>query len=430
MVVRFVYAAMLCCLVAWFAACQTETAKDGGEDAIRIGLIYPFSGPNAATGGDLQAGADLAAELVNSSFDLRIPLAKTTGLPGQKGARIKLLYRDSQGDPQTAAEHLEELVNDQGVAAVAGCYSSTVTAAASERAEMLEIPFLNAASTSPLLTRRNFKWFFRTTPDDSMFAQNFFAFLSDLSTQKGIEIPRRLSLVYENRLWGTGVAQAEKRMAQKHDFDVVEDIPYDANGEQFEDELQRVKMSLPGVIMQASYERDAIVFMQGYKRRQINPIAILAMNGGFISPRFLEKLGRDGEFVLSREVWALDIAKRKPLVEEVNELFKERYGRNMTGNSARAFTGLIVLAEAINRARGPEPKQLRDALLDTAITAEQLIMPWEGVVFDSKTGQNTMGRGIIVQVQGGRYRTVWPTELSDQPVIWPMPRWSERGNES
>ncbi len=166
--------------------------------------------------------------------------------------------------------------------------------------------------------------------------------------------------------------------------------------------------------------------MKGYKEKHINPTAILAMNSGFISPSFLEKLGKDGEYVLSREVWALDIGRKKPLVTAVNDLFNKKYGTNMTGNSARSFTGLIVLADAINRASTLEPENIRKALMETKISGEQLIMPWDGVRFDPDTGQNILGKGIIVQVQGGQYRTVWLWELSENPVIWPMPTWSER----
>jgi branched-chain amino acid transport system substrate-binding protein len=52
-------------------------------------------------------------------------------------------------------------------------------------------------------------------------------------------------------------------------------------------------------------------------------------------------------------------------------------------------------------------------------------MPWGGVQFDA-SGQNTKGAGIIVQVQDGKYATVWPFELASKDVIWPMPAWDKR----
>ena len=52
-------------------------------------------------------------------------------------------------------------------------------------------------------------------------------------------------------------------------------------------------------------------------------------------------------------------------------------------------------------------------------------MPWVGIKFDDN-GQNTLGSGIIVQVQNGKYVTVWPFELASAEVIWPMPAWTKR----
>ena len=108
-------------------------------------------------------------------------------MPNRGNRKLQVIYRDSKSSPEVAAALVEELVHQEHVKGIMGCYSSTVTAAASERAEMLRVPFLNAASTSPTLTQRGFKWFFRTTPHDEMFAQNFFTFLSEFS-KKGTHV--------------------------------------------------------------------------------------------------------------------------------------------------------------------------------------------------------------------------------------------------
>ena len=63
--------------------------------------------------------------------------------------------------------------------------------------------------------------------------------------------------------------------------------------------------------------------------------------------------------------------------------------------------------------------------LELTANANQLIMPWDGVKFDS-AGQNTLGRGILVQIVGGQYHTVWPFNLATRDVAWPMPKWDQR----
>src|SRR5262249_51786775 len=139
----------------------------------------------------------------------------------------------------------------------------------------------------------------------------------------------------------------------------------------------------------------------------------------------IRTLGRDAEYVITREVWALDLANRNPLIRAVNDLYFSRYKTNFTGNSSRTFTGLLVMADAINRAKTTEPEAIRKALAATDLPAEQLIMPWEGVKFD-ENGQNVLGRGILVQIIDGKYNTVWPFSMASRDVVWPMPKWDQR----
>jgi branched-chain amino acid transport system substrate-binding protein len=52
-------------------------------------------------------------------------------------------------------------------------------------------------------------------------------------------------------------------------------------------------------------------------------------------------------------------------------------------------------------------------------------MTWKGVKFD-ETGQNVLGTPCIVQIQGGQFRTVYPSDIASSKIIFPMPEWSER----
>ena len=113
-----------------------------------------------------------------------MPLAKTAGLPNLKGAKIKIIPGDHQGKPEVGMAEAERLITQEKVVAIIGCYNSAVTATASQAAERYGIPFLNDSSSSPSLTERGFKWFFRTTPHDDMFSENFFIFLNDLRRRR------------------------------------------------------------------------------------------------------------------------------------------------------------------------------------------------------------------------------------------------------
>jgi branched-chain amino acid transport system substrate-binding protein len=52
-------------------------------------------------------------------------------------------------------------------------------------------------------------------------------------------------------------------------------------------------------------------------------------------------------------------------------------------------------------------------------------MTWEGIKFD-ESGQNTLVKAIIVQLQAGKYYTVWPFDVATRDVIYPIPAWKDR----
>jgi branched-chain amino acid transport system substrate-binding protein len=415
-IARIFSAFLLLCALSFSANAQEE---------IRIGAIYPLTGAAASTGLEMKNALEMAVELINNgSQGLNLPLSEGKGLPRLKGAKIKLIFADHQANPQVGATEAERLITQEKVVALIGCYHSNVTLTASAVAERYGIPFLTAESSSVTLTQRNLKWFFRTTPHDEVFVANFFEFFKDLEKKKGVK-PKRIALMNENTLFGTDTTKLEEKFAADHGYNIVEKVVYPAKSAQLTSEVQRLKAANPDLIMQASYVGDAILSMKTYKELGLNPDAILANNAGFNDSEFLKTLGKDGNYVLSREVWALDLTSRNPLIKQANDIYAKKYGTDFNGNSARSFTGIYALADAINRAGSTQPEAIRKALSETNIPGAKLIMPWAGIKFDA-TGQNTLGSGIIVQVLDGKRVTVWPFDLASKEVVWPMPSWDKR----
>ncbi len=396
------------------------------QQEVKIGVLYPLTGPGASVGAELRSALELAADIVNNGAPgiAGLPLSEGKGLPNLKGAKIKLIFADHQANPQTGATEAERLITQEKVVALVGAYNSAVTATASQIAERAGIPFLNPESSSASLTQRNFKWFFRTTPHDDLFVHNAFEFLKELEARKGIKAGVIASL-NENGLWGTETTRLQTRLAADYKQNLVKQISYPAKTTQLTSEVQTLKAANPNLVLQSSYTADAILSMKTYKELGFSPDMILANNAGFTDTDFVKTLGKDAEYVITREVWALDLASRNPLIKQVNDLFNSRYKINFTGNSSRTFTGLMVMADAINRAGSTEPEAIRKALVATDMPGSKLIMPWKGVKFDA-TGQNTLGQGILAQIIGGKYNTVWPFEMASREVVWPMPKWDQR----
>jgi len=403
-----------------------SSASAFAQQEIRIGVIYPLTGAAASTGAELKDALEMAADIVNNGAkDVPgLPFAAGGGLPNLKGAKIKLIFADHQGNPQVGASEAERLISDEHVVALIGCYNSNVTLTASQVAERNHIPFLNPESSSASLTDRGFKWFFRTTPHDNLFVNNFFEFLKELKEKKKIDV-KRIALFNENTQWGTETTALEKTLAADRGIAVGASVLYPAKSTQLTSEVQTLKGGTPQVVMQSSYLGDALLSMKTYRELGFSPDMILANDAGFADTEFVKTLGKDADYIISREVWSLDLADHNPLIKSANDLFNNRYKINFTGNSARTFTGFMVMADAINRAGSTDPEAIRKALSETNIPGNKLIMPWKGVKFDEK-GQNTLGQGILVQIIGGKYVTVWPFDLAAHDIVWPMPKWDQR----
>ena len=409
---------------ACVAACLGASAH--AQQEVKIGVIYPLTGAAASSGAEMKNALELAVDIINNGAKgiTELPFSAGGGLPGLKGAKIKLVFADHQGNPQTGATEAERLISQEKVVALVGAYNSNVTVTASQVAERNKIPFLNPESSSASLTARGFKWFFRTTAHDDLFVRNFFEFMKEFEAKRGVKVGP-IATINENTLWGTETTKLEATLAPAGGFNLVKQITYPAKSTQLTSEVQTLKAAAPKVIMQSSYLGDALLSMKTYKELGFMPDMILANDAGFSDTEFIKTLGKDADYVISREVWALDLANRNPLIKQVNDLFRSKYGADFTGNSARTFTGLMVMADAINRAGSTDPEAIRKALAATDIPGSKLIMPWKGVKFD-ESGQNVYGSGILVQIVDGKYHTVWPYNVASREIVWPMPAWDKR----
>ena len=395
------------------------------DQEIRIGAAYPLSGNIAATGLDCLHGAELAVDIINGKYpDLNLPLAKDAGLPNLGGAKLKLVVADTKGEPRNGQSEAERLVTQEKVVAMIGAYQSSVTKTASQATERLKIPYVCSDSSSPTLTERGLKYFFRVSPHDAIFARDQLNFLRDLEKAKKQKV-NTIAVLYENTEFGSNVGKQVLKLAPEYGFRVVADISYAANATDVTSEVGRLIKANPDVLMHASYITDAILFTKTYKEMGFNPKGIMTF-AGYIEPGYLPAVKGDGNFMVIRSTFALDLAKRKPLVAKVNALFKKKYGIDMSENAARSFTAPFVLADAINRAKTTEAEAVVNALLATDIPGDQVIYPWMGIKFDPQSHQNIYAQGILVQIQDQNYVTVWPFDSAAKDVIWPFPAWKSR----
>lgn len=384
---------------------------------VAIGIIYPFSGSSAQIGVDAKHAFETAADLINKNYDFDLPLARGEGLPGLGGAKVRLVYADHQADPQTGRAEAERLITQEKVCAVIGTYQSAVAVTVSQTCERYQIPFMSADNSSPSLHRRGLKYYFRAAPHDEMFSKAMFDFFDDMK-KKGIKIDT-LSLFHEDTIFGTDSGNAQLKFAKERGYKVVADIKYHANSPSLSAEVQQLKAANADVLMPSSYTTDGILLVKTMSELGYKPPAIVAQDAGFSEQALYDAVGDKLEGVISRGSFSLDLEQKRPMVGKINAMFKERSGKDFNDYSSRQFMGLIVMADAINRAKSIDGDKIREALVATDMPGDVTIMPWSRVKFNSM-GQNEFADPVLLQYVNKKFVTIFPKQAAVAEAMWPM----------
>lgn len=406
------------------ATTNVSGTKSGDVKEIKIGAVYPLTGPNAKTGKEFIDSIELAVDIINNKYDDLgdFPFAKTEGIQSMGGAKFKLVTADSQGTPEVGATETERLITTENLDLVLGCYQSAVTKTASTVAERLQVPFVNSSSTATTLTERDLQWFFRTGPTDATFVDDTIKFMDLQKDKVGIE---KVAIVSEDTEFGMLFTALFNDAAEKAGYKIVEKISYPSNTPNVSSEVIRLKNANPDIIVQLSYVSDAILFMKTYKDMGVNPKMIIGQRAGFTTPEFVTSMGKDAEYMITTSAFSLDLADNKPYLKKINDLFKAKSGVDLTTEYARAMQTVFVVADALERAGTADKEAIKQALAETELGPEWMLTPYDGVKFDEKH-QNVLAAGVIIQLKDGVYKTIYPEKYAVMEPMIPVPTWEER----
>jgi branched-chain amino acid transport system substrate-binding protein len=327
------------------------------QENIKIGLLMPLTGNSASAGQQAKAAVEIGAEIVNAAYPelASLPLAASVGLPNLKGAKLKIITADNQGNPSVGQRQAVRLITEEQVVAIQGAYLSSVTLAATAVAEQYGIPWVVGESVAVNVTQRGFKWTFRVTPNATDFARNYMEFLNDL--KKSGHPVSSIGIVYENTEYGTSVAASVREAARDANLLVSADVPYSANTTDVSSQVLQIKDKKPDAIIFASYTSDIIRYMKTLKNFNYRPPVIIGDDTGFSDPAFIANVGKIAQGVLDRSAWE----KGKPgsVTAKINDIFKTKTGYDLDDTSARNMQALFVLTDAINRAGSTKPDAIR-----------------------------------------------------------------------
>lgn len=392
----------------------TGTGPQAAEEVVRIGNIIPLSGPSASVGEQGRNAREMAVEEINAAG----------GIKSLGGAKLEMLYADSESKPEKGVSEAERMINTEKVHLLTGCWNSAVTYPTTAVAERYGIPFVVPVSVADKITEQGFKTVFRIAAKDSWWTRDQFAFLKDIQEEVKTEI-KTLAFVYENGDWGKGFAGQWRALAEKNGYKIVLDEPYPSTTTDLSPVVQKIRRARPDALMLVSNAADAILLTNTLADYKVKLKAIIASGGGHADPSFLKATGSNARYLFDIVEWETDV--NKPGVKEINEKFKTRYGYNLAGEAVDAYIAMYVIKDALERAGSLDPVKIREALAKANLrSGPAMIASYDAIEFDA-TGQNKHAALSIVQINdlgnGLERITVWPkgARRAGYTPVFPVP---------
>jgi branched-chain amino acid transport system substrate-binding protein len=396
-----VLAALALLIVA--AACSQAQATPSNE--IVLGAIYPLSGPQAAGGQEELAGVKAALAVAQSSGDLKHP--------------VRLDVVDAT-TPQAAAAAVDHLVRDDHVPAILGTYGSTLSAAASARAEELKTVYWETGAVAdPITAQRHYV--FRTVATGSALGRMAVNFTNDvLVPSYKVQAPR-VVVIQVGDVYGRSVGGGEKALATSLGIavvDVVEYSPYTYDASVI---ALRVAADHPDFVWDVSYLDDGVAIWQALKRQHVDLKAAVGTSSAFCMPDFAKRLGAGAVGVYAADKPDADISDAALsavglalLTQAESAYARANGGAAMSIPAVAGFVGGWTLFHDVLRVITgmPSSDSIRGAALQVDVPVGDSINGG-GVRFGGPNaldeGQNTRAAAVVGQWQAvGVMRVVYP----------------------
>jgi branched-chain amino acid transport system substrate-binding protein len=391
-----------CVAVILAGACLPGCSRRADEGFLDVGAVAPLTGPEARFGEVQRNGYQLAIEEINAGG-------------GVQGRQLRLICEDDLDKPERCMSAVEKLITRKRVPAIVGPYSSAAALAATSVAERYRTPFLCPVGAHDDVTRRGFKWVFRTNAPSSVFASTMLDFL------EAVAKPRNLAILFEDSGLGTSVAKAAREQAAARDLPVVAYESYAKGCPDFKPTISSIKARNPDVVLVVAYLMDAVLIMRQCREVDLNPTLFVGGGAGFSMPDLIADLGPTAEHVAVVTQWSETAGW--PGARAFSKAYRRKYGQAPDYHAAACYAATHVLRDAFDRAGSLDREKVRAALQQTDLMTA--FGPVKFEAYDGFTNQNRH-QMLVLQVQKGKFETVWPRANASAKPVFPTPPWKDR----
>lgn len=392
------------------------------EDTLKIGVMYPMSGPLAYTGQQCLRGAQIARDMINEAG-------------GVKGRKVEFVIGDSVS-PKDAMAEAERLITVEKVPVISGGYSSSNSFAASDVCERHKTVFWVTTGVGDPITSRGYKYIFQLNTRASQWGSTTADFLAKMAAPKLDIKPKdfRLALIHEDSLFGTIIGDNCVKRAEELGLQVVERITYSHKTVDLSSEIAKLKAAKADGIVSIHYVNDGELFYGQAKQMRLNT-KVLVGSVFFGLQQFQEKFGDLVDYVCvvdpPTRVEASKIAEpAAKVLTEFRKRFRDKYKSAPGDPGFTSFGGTYVLLKhVLPNAENFDSESIQKAAF--ALDLPKLHTPYVfGVKFDkppAKTaGANINAFPVIMQWQKQDLLVVYPENLASTSAQLPMPTWKER----
>jgi branched-chain amino acid transport system substrate-binding protein len=336
---------MSAALVGGFLAISA-TSLLAADKVVKIGALFPISGPGSYFGAQDKQGVELALEQLNKT--------------GVNGYNFEVKYEDSSCSPLPATQAAKRLLDQFKPDVVIGEECSDATLAVMPIMEQAKVPLLNAGSSSIKVTQPGNPWTFRIMPNEVMQGV-------DIATRAYKQFNARTAvLLHENTNAGIGNANVFADTFTKLGGKILADIGFGRDVNDFTSIATRVA-GLGKIDVIPTYTLEG----QGLKITQALAQAGVVKGGGgqaiqlgtiWLPFGFEKKAGKAAVGYI--RIVQFDPTDQRDVVRKFIAAFKAKYNQDPTHLNAHAYDQVMLIADVVRRG-GKDAQSIRDGLAAT-----------------------------------------------------------------
>lgn len=379
---------------------------------IKFGGALPLTGYLAPVGKAYERGYKLWRDHVNKKYGgIRVDKNTTR--------KVELKLYDDQTKPSRDTKLYSKLVSEDNVDFFLGPYTTGATLAAAPIADREQIPMVEAGGASSGIFKKGYKYTYQAIPPAKRWMPR-----AVKAAGKRDDI-NSIAFAHGHLQFPTRLYRGAKKAVKETDLEVVLDQEFQVGSKSLSSLITKIKNADPDMVLSTGYVPDSMKIIKEAKSYDVN-VGLWAFGLGPEDLSFVENLGSAANYTVGQTYWWPTLDFKGPVFGSASDyatLYKDEHDtRKDLVYSASASAVGAIFQIAIENAGTADPKQVKKAL--DSMNAQTFHGRKEFA--DSPHGLNISTKSYYVQVQDGKRKLVWPSDVSTTDLQYPTPPWSDR----